>query len=71
MKQYAIGKYPVTLKDTLGHQLIDVSWGFTSHSTHKKSSAAAEMGDRLVTIDMGQESGEGAAVSLSVGWVPI
>jgi len=32
-----------------------------------KSSAVAEMGDRLATIDMGRKVGGGAAVPLSVG----
>jgi len=36
------------------------------------SSAVAEMGDRLTTIDMNRKVGHGAAVSLFVGnWVPI
>jgi len=38
-----------------------------------KSSAVAEMGDRLAAIDMGRKSWGGAAVPLSVGenWGPI
>jgi len=36
-----------------------------------KSSAVAEMGDRLATIDMGRKVG-GGALPLSMGsWVPI
>jgi len=34
------------------------------------SSAVAEMGDHLATLDIAQKCGE-AAVSLSVIWVPI
>ena len=43
-----------------------------SKNLNNKSTAVAEMGDRLATIDKGQKVGR-AAVSLSVGgsWVPI
>ena len=47
---------------------------YDSHIPHArgcsyKSSAVAEMGNRLATIDMGRKVGVGAAVSLSVGEV--
>jgi len=36
-----------------------------------KSSAIAEMGDRLATIDMGRHADNRHAVLLSGGWVPM
>ena len=42
------------------------------HFNAYKSSAVAEMGDRLITIDAGLKLGGGAAVPLSVGnWFPV
>jgi len=38
---------------------------FTQQQTHNKSSAVAEMGDHLATIDMGQKVGRGCCG----GWV--
>jgi len=36
-----------------------------------KSSAVAEMGDRLATIDLGRKVGAAVPLSVGVSWVPI
>jgi len=40
-------------------------------NTRYKSSALAEMGDRLATLDMGRKEGGGCCAHFGWSWVPI
>jgi len=42
-----------------------------SHKTIIKSSAVAEMGNHLATIDVGRKVGAAVPLSVRGGWVPI
>jgi len=47
-----------------------INWALCCENMDNKSSAAAEMGDHLATVDMGQKEG-GAVPILGGSWVSI